>query len=228
MKEPWLVCLLALLLKHLCLGVVANTESTDTNTQPVVTTLLNELEVDTALSNYTEIPFTSSKDSSKQTLLQTSLLPSTSSTQTPVLRQSTTKDFSSVITKLVQQPISTVITKPLPTRPKSISLTTEPPKGRKKKKGFILLIVLIILCGLFFIFACVIPYLKKRIKLSKLRHHLVPVYSFEPGEGEDWETELLTEHRNKDGQQTGDSTARATIVREVPKLRLASEHSEQV
>ncbi len=32
-------------------------------------------------------------------------------------------------------------------------------------------------------------------RLDKLRHQLMPLYSFDPQEGEDWETELLTEPR---------------------------------
>ena len=32
-------------------------------------------------------------------------------------------------------------------------------------------------------------------RLDKLRHQLMPLYSFDPAEGEDWETELLTEPR---------------------------------
>lgn len=34
--------------------------------------------------------------------------------------------------------------------------------------------------------------MKKR-RLDQLRHHLVPLYNFDPGECEDWEAELLEE-----------------------------------
>lgn len=32
--------------------------------------------------------------------------------------------------------------------------------------------------------------MKKR-RLDQLRHHLVPLYNFDPGEGDDWEAEVL-------------------------------------
>lgn len=37
-------------------------------------------------------------------------------------------------------------------------------------------------------------FMLKKSKLDKLRHHLMPLYNFDPAEeGEDWETELLEE-----------------------------------
>lgn len=33
----------------------------------------------------------------------------------------------------------------------------------------------------------------KKKRLDQLRHHLVPLYNFDPGECEDWEAELLEE-----------------------------------
>ncbi|GIY61925.1 uncharacterized protein CEXT_68321 [Caerostris extrusa] len=42
---------------------------------------------------------------------------------------------------------------------------------------------------------------RKEARLDKLRHHLMPLYSFDPAEeGEDWEAELLeegTDHQHK-------------------------------
>lgn len=34
-------------------------------------------------------------------------------------------------------------------------------------------------------------YLMKKRRLDQLRHHLVPLYTFDPGEGDDWEAEVL-------------------------------------
>jgi len=31
----------------------------------------------------------------------------------------------------------------------------------------------------------------KRRRLDQLRHHLVPMYTFDPGEGDDWEAEVV-------------------------------------
>ncbi|XP_076313215.1 uncharacterized protein LOC143226309 [Tachypleus tridentatus] len=40
----------------------------------------------------------------------------------------------------------------------------------------------------------VVIFLIRKSKLDKLRHHLMPLYSFDPTEeGEDWETELIEE-----------------------------------
>lgn len=33
----------------------------------------------------------------------------------------------------------------------------------------------------------------RKKRLDQLRHHLVPLYNFDPGECEDWEAELLEE-----------------------------------
>ncbi|XP_035214718.1 small integral membrane protein 29-like [Stegodyphus dumicola] len=50
-----------------------------------------------------------------------------------------------------------------------------------------LIVVIVILVGL-------IVFLIRKKRLDKLRHHLMPLYSFDPAEeGEDWEAELLEE-----------------------------------
>lgn len=57
----------------------------------------------------------------------------------------------------------------------------------------------VIFIGLFSIIVCaaiifLIVILVRKNRLDKLRHHLMPVYNFDPSEdGEDWETELLEE-----------------------------------
>ena len=50
-------------------------------------------------------------------------------------------------------------------------------------------------------------------RLDKLRHQLMPLYSFDPAEGEDWETELLTEPR-----ATGQPTATVAKVNHIRQI----------
>lgn len=40
-------------------------------------------------------------------------------------------------------------------------------------------------------FLQVIVLLHRKRRIDRLRHHLMPFYTFAPGEEEDWETELL-------------------------------------
>uniref|UniRef100_A0A0A9Y870 Uncharacterized protein C3orf18 n=1 Tax=Lygus hesperus TaxID=30085 RepID=A0A0A9Y870_LYGHE len=49
-------------------------------------------------------------------------------------------------------------------------------------------------CSLFLIgilTIAVIMLIKRKRRIDRLRHHLMPFYNFAPGEEEDWETELL-------------------------------------
>ncbi|KAG1682341.1 hypothetical protein GQR58_011098 [Nymphon striatum] len=51
--------------------------------------------------------------------------------------------------------------------------------------GVIAIIAVLVVAGIFII---------KKSRLDKLRHHLMPLYNFDPAEeGEDWESELLEE-----------------------------------
>ncbi|XP_063953119.1 uncharacterized protein LOC129257250 [Lytechinus pictus] len=64
-------------------------------------------------------------------------------------------------------------------------------------------------------------YCRKKLRLDKLRHQLMPMYSFDPAEGEDWETELLTDPRTQTSQQTNATQAppKPASQAEVPQLR---------
>eukprot|EP00057_Strongylocentrotus_purpuratus_P002776 XP_003725221.1 PREDICTED: uncharacterized protein C3orf18 homolog [Strongylocentrotus purpuratus] len=67
-------------------------------------------------------------------------------------------------------------------------------------------------------------YCRKKLRLDKLRHQLMPMYSFDPAEGEDWETELLTDPRTQATTQqttntTQSTTPKPTSQAEVPQLR---------
>ncbi|XP_014294117.1 small integral membrane protein 29 [Halyomorpha halys] len=42
-----------------------------------------------------------------------------------------------------------------------------------------------------FLTVTVIILLKRKRRIDRLRHHLMPYYNFAPGEEDDWETELL-------------------------------------
>lgn len=55
------------------------------------------------------------------------------------------------------------------------------------------LIPLTLVCIVGVILGIVFTVLRKN-RLDKLRHHLMPVYNFDPGDGEDWETELLEDN----------------------------------
>ncbi|KAL3852288.1 hypothetical protein ACJMK2_015950 [Sinanodonta woodiana] len=65
-------------------------------------------------------------------------------------------------------------------------------------KSHILVYVLIPLATLILVavMAFVVVMICRRSKLDKLRHHLMPLYSFDPAEEEDWESELLEEDRS--------------------------------
>ncbi|XP_022110055.1 uncharacterized protein LOC110989755 [Acanthaster planci] len=84
-----------------------------------------------------------------------------------------------------------------------------------------LLLPLIIFAGVALL-VMIVSYLRKRIRLDKLRHQLLPLYNFDPQEGEDWETELLTDPRSS--SQPSHSTTKpksTTAIAEIPKLRFS-------
>ncbi|XP_064633486.1 small integral membrane protein 29-like [Lineus longissimus] len=52
--------------------------------------------------------------------------------------------------------------------------------------------------GLIALFAFMVVFLLKKSRLDKLRHHLMPLYNFDPAEEEgDWESELLEEDKEQ-------------------------------
>ncbi|KAK3589465.1 hypothetical protein CHS0354_030587 [Potamilus streckersoni] len=65
-------------------------------------------------------------------------------------------------------------------------------------KSHILVYVLIPLGTLILVavMAFVVVMICRRSKLDRLRHHLMPLYSFDPAEEGDWESELLEEDRS--------------------------------
>ncbi|XP_078000885.1 uncharacterized protein LOC144453452 [Glandiceps talaboti] len=65
-------------------------------------------------------------------------------------------------------------------------------------------------------------YLRKKIRLDKLRHQLMPLYSFDPA-AEDWETELLTEQRDINQVTTEIKSPTPT---DSPKLTFSTETVE--
>ncbi|XP_070558181.1 uncharacterized protein [Ptychodera flava] len=65
-------------------------------------------------------------------------------------------------------------------------------------------------------------YLRKKIRLDKLRHQLMPLYNFDPA-AEDWETELLTEQRDIN-QVPAD--IKSTAPADSPKLSFSTETVE--
>jgi len=61
----------------------------------------------------------------------------------------------------------------------------------------------------------VVIFMLKKNRLDKLRHHLMPLYNFDPAEeGEDWETELLEEGMD---HRTG-SRVKQPGIKDEPKL----------
>ncbi|XP_041350476.1 small integral membrane protein 29-like [Gigantopelta aegis] len=80
--------------------------------------------------------------------------------------------------------------------------------------GSIIFIVLIIILIIFIL---------KKNRLDKLRHHLMPLYSFDPHEVEgDWESELLEEEREQQMRLRMESPSPS----DSPTLKLSSMHSE--
>ncbi|XP_053206908.1 uncharacterized protein LOC128391088 [Panonychus citri] len=75
----------------------------------------------------------------------------------------------------------------------------------------------IMFIGLFSIMVCaaiifLIVILVRKNRLDKLRHHLMPVYNFDPSEdGEDWETELLEEPFGS--QNYGNESTKMTSIK---------------
>ncbi|XP_077867632.1 uncharacterized protein C3orf18 homolog [Saccoglossus kowalevskii] len=67
-----------------------------------------------------------------------------------------------------------------------------------------------------------IVYLRKKIKLDKLRHQLMPLYNFDPA-AEDWETELLTESRDNNPATT---EIKSPAPNDSPKLAFSTETLE--
>lgn len=59
--------------------------------------------------------------------------------------------------------------------------------------------------------------ISRKRKLERLRHRLMPMYNFDPGEEEedDWETELLEEcynnHQRRQGYQSMDTEENAEL-----------------
>ncbi|XP_060078480.1 small integral membrane protein 29-like isoform X2 [Ylistrum balloti] len=77
--------------------------------------------------------------------------------------------------------------------------TIAPPQD---PQSHVVVYILIPLGSLFFVIllAIVAVILLRRSKMEKLRHHLMPMYSFDPAdEDEDWESELL-EDQDKEQQ----------------------------
>ncbi|XP_071810565.1 uncharacterized protein [Asterias amurensis] len=68
------------------------------------------------------------------------------------------------------------------------------PQDSTNHVALYLLLPLVVLAGVAMLIM-IGSYLRKKIRLDKLRHQLLPLYNFDPQEGEDWETELLTEPR---------------------------------
>ncbi|KAH9512589.1 Small integral membrane protein 29 [Bulinus truncatus] len=64
----------------------------------------------------------------------------------------------------------------------------------------------------------VIVWMLKRSRMDKLRHHLMPLYSFEPSDSsQDWETDLLTQEIRLKNSTSPPSS---------PILKLNTMHSE--
>ncbi|RWS04939.1 hypothetical protein B4U79_12848 [Dinothrombium tinctorium] len=70
----------------------------------------------------------------------------------------------------------------------------------------------LILVGVLCLIVGIALYAIKKNRLEKLRHHLMPVYNFDPSEdGEDWETELLDDNLAKTQASYANVPSTATL-----------------
>ncbi|XP_046565983.1 small integral membrane protein 29-like [Haliotis rubra] len=95
----------------------------------------------------------------------------------------------------------------------------------EKSSGQVLAYILIPIGSVIFIglVIIVIVLVLKKNRLDRLRHHLMPLYSFDPGdENGDWESELLEEEREQQMRLRMESPSPP----DSPKILLTSMHSE--
>jgi len=94
----------------------------------------------------------------------------------------------------------------------------------------VILYILVPLAALLFIsvLSFVVVFILKKSRLDKLRHHLMPLYNFEPGEEEgDWESELLEEEKEQHiGTHIRYHALRSPSPTDGPKLKFTTESLE--
>ncbi|XP_038054354.1 uncharacterized protein LOC119726659 [Patiria miniata] len=198
------------------------TISTETNSS--ITT-----EVTNGTSNETtDHPITSA-------LMTTSITTAITESTATTVSMATTQPVSTPEQRTAQPKTTLAPPKPRPTKHLSpVSKATAPgsdvvtPTGRSVPSGstnnvaLYLLLPLVVIAGIAML-VMIISYLRKRIRLDKLRHQLLPLYNFDPQEGEDWETELLTEPRPSSQTPLNPSKPKptSTAIAEIPKLRFS-------
>ncbi|KAI8503498.1 hypothetical protein Bbelb_184690 [Branchiostoma belcheri] len=70
-------------------------------------------------------------------------------------------------------------------------------------------------------------YIRKRRRLEKLRHQLMPLYNFDPSEeGDDWESELLNEVKDTSSLVSDRGKSQKLHSPPNPKLSFSSESTE--
>ncbi|XP_072026962.1 uncharacterized protein [Amphiura filiformis] len=173
-----------------------------------------------APSNVTTLPL------SQKTLMMVSspIPPTPISTSSPPSLLSTTK--SSPTVKPPKMPVTTSSSS-IPSFSSSpvTNGTSHPKRQRTRHPAVVFFLLPFLIAGGVALLIFIGSYLRKKIRLDKLRHQLMPLYSFDPQEGEDWETELLTEPRAST-QPTVTTTKVTTASNDPPKLRFAPETVE--
>ncbi|XP_071510796.1 uncharacterized protein [Diadema antillarum] len=190
---------------------VVTKRSNYTSTEPTLATvtLTSASEPQTlAASSTTSSLLTSSSQPS-------SPLPSTSLSSSSQLPSSS---FSSICSKCSSAAVTVT------TPEGGLQHSEDPTRKTSEGEGHVSIAVFLVVpvcIGLIISFFILFgKYCRKKLRLDKLRHQLMPMYSFDPAEGEDWETELLTDPRTQANHQTQATQAsRPTGSTDVPQLR---------
>lgn len=110
------------------------------------------------------------------------------------------------------------------TAPTTLTTSTTSPEMEGKHTWAYILVPLGAIVFLGIVIFVIVVILKKN-RLDKLRHHLMPLYSFDPAavdEDQDWECELL----DGDKEQHVALRSESPSFRHAPKLKFSTDHSE--
>ncbi|XP_065206766.1 uncharacterized protein LOC135836095 [Planococcus citri] len=83
-------------------------------------------------------------------------------------------------------------------------------KNQNSSSFFLVIVIIIVVVLLMIIIMSVIKWFIKERRLRELRHRLIPLYTFDPNDEDDWESELLNPDQSDISQKSQDYNSIST------------------